>query len=141
MPRKAVSESASAAATACMAASVSGGTGGAGRRMTAARLPESAVPGVVKAAAVRRGRGGHPDFCSRFFAPAVGIPEDPVTGSAHCALGPYWAATLATPALTAVQLSRRGGVVHVGVPPGGRRVRLGGGVRVAVRGELTRWEA
>lgn len=61
-------------------------------------------------------------------------------GSAHCALGPYWAAALSTSALTAVQLSRRGGVVAVGVPPGGRRVHLGGGVRVVVRGELTRWE-
>lgn len=58
MPRKAVSERASPAAIACMAASDSGGTGGAGRRMTAARFPELAVPGVVKAAAVRRGRGG-----------------------------------------------------------------------------------
>lgn len=60
-------------------------------------------------------------------------------GSAHCALGPYWAGRLGKSALTAVQLSRRGGVVEVEVVPGAR-VRLGGGVRVLVRGELERWE-
>lgn len=49
------------------------------------------------------------DFVSRFFAPTVGVPEDPVTGSAHCVLTPFWAARLGRPRLTARQVSRRGG--------------------------------
>jgi predicted PhzF superfamily epimerase YddE/YHI9 len=49
------------------------------------------------------------DFVSRFFAPRQGIPEDPVTGRAHCTLAPYWARRLGKPKLHAVQLSRRGG--------------------------------
>jgi len=49
------------------------------------------------------------DFVSRFFAPKLGIPEDPVTGSAHCALAPYWAARLGKSTLSARQVSRRGG--------------------------------
>jgi len=53
--------------------------------------------------------GREVDFVSRFFAPAVGVPEDPVTGSAHCTLTPYWAQRLAKSVLRARQLSRRGG--------------------------------
>ncbi len=53
--------------------------------------------------------GGVADFVSRFFAPRQGIPEDPVTGRAHCTLAPYWARRLGKPMLHAVQLSRRGG--------------------------------
>jgi predicted PhzF superfamily epimerase YddE/YHI9 len=49
------------------------------------------------------------DFVSRFFAPRLGIPEDPVTGSAHCELAPYWANKLGKNILTAKQVSRRGG--------------------------------
>ena len=49
------------------------------------------------------------DFVSRFFAPRFGIPEDPVTGSAHCALTPYWASKLGKPRLIAQQVSKRGG--------------------------------
>jgi PhzF family phenazine biosynthesis protein len=55
------------------------------------------------------------DFVSRFFAPACGIPEDPVTGSAHCALGPYWQAKLGKSDFTAFQASTRGGLVKIGV--------------------------
>jgi PhzF family phenazine biosynthesis protein len=55
------------------------------------------------------------DFLSRFFAPAVGINEDPVTGSAHCCLGPYWQKRLKQYTFYAYQASRRGGVVHVRV--------------------------
>jgi PhzF family phenazine biosynthesis protein len=74
------------------------------------------------------------DFVSRFFAPRVGVPEDPVTGSAHCVLGPYWAERLGKRELTAYQASARGGVVHVSV--NGDRVSLAGrGITVA-RGEL-----
>ena len=52
---------------------------------------------------------------SRFFAPAYGVDEDPVTGSAHCCLGPYWADRLGRAELWGYQMSRRGGTVHVTV--------------------------
>ncbi len=53
------------------------------------------------------------DFVSRFFAPAAGIDEDPVTGSAHCALGPYWGDLLGKPELIAFQASPRGGTLRI----------------------------
>jgi predicted PhzF superfamily epimerase YddE/YHI9 len=74
------------------------------------------------------------DFVSRFFAPGSGIDEDPVTGSAHCCLGPYWATRLGRTALVGYQASPRGGVVRVRVV--GDRVRLGGQTAVVARGEL-----
>lgn len=64
------------------------------------------------------------DFVSRFFGPAVGVDEDPVTGSAHCCLGPYWSKRLGKTELVAYQASARGGVV--GVTLAGDRVRLRG---------------
>lgn len=64
------------------------------------------------------------DIVSRCFYPSQGIPEDPVTGSAHCALGPYWAGRLGKPVLSAYQASKRGGVLLVRVK--GERVELGG---------------
>lgn len=74
------------------------------------------------------------DFVSRFFAPAAGIDEDPVTGSAHCCLGPYWGRKLGRRELTGAQLSARGGVVGVRLERG-RVVLLGRAVTV-LRGEL-----
>ena len=74
------------------------------------------------------------DFVSRYFAPAYGIPEDPVTGSAHCALGPYWQSKLGREQLTAFQASRRGGVVRVQVI--GARVELGGQAVTVAEGKL-----
>jgi PhzF family phenazine biosynthesis protein len=74
------------------------------------------------------------DFVSRFFAPALGIPEDPVTGSAHCALGPYWAARLDKQELIGYQASRRSGVVGIAVA--GERVTLSGEAVTVLRGEL-----
>ena len=74
------------------------------------------------------------DFVSRFFAPGAGINEDPVTGSAHCALAPYWAAQLGKAALTGYQASARGGTVRVEVQ--GDRVLLGGQAVTVLRGEL-----
>ncbi|MBX3273363.1 MAG: PhzF family phenazine biosynthesis protein [Sandaracinaceae bacterium] len=74
------------------------------------------------------------DFVSRFFAPGAGIDEDPVTGSAHCALGPYWAGVLGRTALRARQLSRRGGTVELDVR--GPRVELRGRAFTVLRGEL-----
>ena len=76
---------------------------------------------------------GH-DFVSRYFAPWVGVDEDPVTGSAHCCLGPYWGARLGKERLTAVQASARGGVVHIRLQ--GERVVLGGHAVTVLRGEL-----
>ncbi len=64
------------------------------------------------------------DFVSRFFAPGHGIDEDPVTGAAHCMLGPYWRAKLGRDELVGFQASRRGGIVRVGVR--GDRVELRG---------------
>lgn len=74
------------------------------------------------------------DFVSRFFAPALGIDEDPVTGSAHCVLGPFWSARLGRDQLTGYQASRRGGCVRVRMA--GDRVRLGGRAVTVLRGEL-----
>lgn len=74
------------------------------------------------------------DFVSRFFAPAVGVNEDPVTGSAHCCLGPYWRGKLGRDELVAHQVSQRGGVVRVRVD--GPRVKLGGQAVTVLRGEL-----
>ncbi|MBK7642584.1 MAG: PhzF family phenazine biosynthesis protein [Planctomycetes bacterium] len=74
------------------------------------------------------------DFVSRFFAPRVGVAEDPVTGSAHCALGPYWGAKLGKTELVGWQASRRGG--EVGVRLAGARVVLVGRALTVLRGEL-----
>ena len=79
--------------------------------------------------------GDHTDFVSRFFAPGAGVPEDPVTGSAHCTLVPYWAKRLGKDQLSARQLSARGGVLDcVDLVD---RVRLAGAVRPYLRGEIT----
>lgn len=75
------------------------------------------------------------DFVSRFFAPQSGVPEDPVTGSAHCALTPYWSAKLGKKELVAYQASPRGGELRLRLE--GDRVRLGGQAVTVLRGELT----
>ncbi len=75
------------------------------------------------------------DFVSRFFAPQSGVPEDPVTGSAHCALAPYWSAKLAKQELRAYQASARGGELMLRLV--GDRVRIGGQAVTVLRGELT----
>jgi PhzF family phenazine biosynthesis protein len=74
------------------------------------------------------------DFVSRFFAPAVGIDEDPVTGSAHCCLATYWTAKLNKTKMVGFQASARGGVVHVELR--GDRVLLGGEAVIVAEGEL-----
>jgi PhzF family phenazine biosynthesis protein len=79
-------------------------------------------------------RGTDTDFVSRFFAPKVGVPEDPVTGSAHCALSPYWSARLGRASLVGAQLSRRGGLV--GVTLDGDRVHLAGRAVTVLSGTL-----
>ncbi|MEM1060532.1 MAG: PhzF family phenazine biosynthesis protein [Verrucomicrobiota bacterium] len=74
------------------------------------------------------------DFVSRFFAPWSGIPEDPVTGSAHCTLAPYWARKLGKAQLTARQISARGGVLQV--EDRGERVLIAGQCVLVARGQL-----
>jgi PhzF family phenazine biosynthesis protein len=74
------------------------------------------------------------DFVSRFFAPQVGVDEDPVTGSAHCCLAPYWSKKLGKEAMTGYQASARGGVVRVRM--NGDRVYIGGQAVTVLRGEL-----
>lgn len=96
-----------------------------------ARLKRIPVRGVI---VTSRATAGDADFVSRFFGPAVGVDEDPVTGSAHCALTPYWAAKLGKSAMLAFQASRRGGYLHVRLA--GDRVKLGGKAVTVLRGEL-----
>jgi PhzF family phenazine biosynthesis protein len=74
------------------------------------------------------------DYVSRFFAVAVGIDEDPVTGSAHCALSPFWSERLGRDDLVGFQASRRGGMVRTRLR--GERVVLGGRAVTVLRGEL-----
>jgi len=74
------------------------------------------------------------DFVSRFFAPGAGIDEDPVTGSAHCALAPYWAAKLERDKLVGYQASARGGIVYCRIA--GDRVLLSGHAVTVLRGEI-----
>jgi PhzF family phenazine biosynthesis protein len=74
------------------------------------------------------------DIVSRFFAPSVGIDEDAVTGSAHCALGPYWSARLGQETIVGYQASARGGTVRVRVD--GARVELAGRAVTTLRGSL-----
>src|SRR5256886_9919146 len=95
------------------------------------QLGELPVRGVIVT-----GRSDRPefDFVSRFFAPASGVNEDPVTGSAHCTLGPYWETKLKKNEFVAFQASARGGVVKVRVA--GDRVFLGGQAVTVLRGEL-----
>lgn len=74
------------------------------------------------------------DFVSRFFAPAAGINEDPVTGSAHCTLGPFWAERLRKKVFKAYQASKRGGFVQVQVKD--NRILLGGPAVTVLKGEF-----
>jgi PhzF family phenazine biosynthesis protein len=96
-----------------------------------ARLKTLPVRGVILTAAAA---GGPYDFVSRFFAPGVGVDEDPVTGSAHCTLGPYWAGRMGRSSFLAWQASTRGGALRVRVEGG--RVRLGGRAVTVLSGRL-----
>jgi PhzF family phenazine biosynthesis protein len=96
-----------------------------------ARLKAVTPRGVIVTAKVN---GSPYDFVSRFFAPAAGIDEDPVTGSAHCCLGPFWQERLGKSEFLAYQASPRGGSVRVQVR--GERVGLGGQAVTVWKGEL-----
>jgi PhzF family phenazine biosynthesis protein len=104
-------------------------------RALAPDFPSLAKLGVRGVMVTSRAAEGQPyDFVSRFFAPGAGINEDPVTGSAHCALGPYWGAKLGRDTLTGYQASERGGTVQV--QNRGERVLLGGEAVTVLRGTL-----
>jgi PhzF family phenazine biosynthesis protein len=94
------------------------------------RLAEFPVRGAI----VTAPSSPQDDFVSRFFAPAFGVPEDPVTGSAHCCLAPFWSARLGKDTLLARQISSRGGVLKVRVA--GDRVFLSGKAITVIRGDL-----
>jgi PhzF family phenazine biosynthesis protein len=95
------------------------------------KLRSLAVRGIIVTA---RSSSSEFDIVSRFFAPGAGIDEDPVTGSAHCSLGPYWAPKLGKAELRAYQASARGGSLVVTVI--GDRVLLGGHAVTVLRGQL-----
>jgi PhzF family phenazine biosynthesis protein len=80
--------------------------------------------------------GASEDFVSRFFAPGIGIPEDPVTGSMHCALIPYWAARLGKSSLLGRQLSKREGELFCEDLPAEGRVRISGRAALSLSGYL-----
>lgn len=94
-------------------------------------LRELPVRGIIATAQAQT--AGY-DFISRFFAPGSGIDEDPVTGSAHSALAPFWSARLGKTEMTGFQASARGGVVKVALR--GDRVRMSGQAVTVLRGEL-----
>ncbi|MFQ5779037.1 MAG: PhzF family phenazine biosynthesis protein [Terriglobia bacterium] len=96
-----------------------------------ALLERVAARGVI---VTSRSASSEFDFVSRFFGPQSGVPEDPVTGSAHCCLGPYWQKKLNKGEFVAYQASARGGLVRVRLE--GDRVRLGGQAVTVLRGEL-----
>ena len=101
-----------------------------GLRPDLARLRQVRARGVI----VTAGASPPFDFTSRFFGPAVGVDEDPVTGSAHCCLAPFWSERLRRAELVGFQASHRGGVVRTRLA--GDRVLLGGHAVTVLRGEL-----
>jgi predicted PhzF superfamily epimerase YddE/YHI9 len=97
--------------------------------------PDFARIAQLEGMAVIASAPGHEvDFVSRFFAPKAGVPEDPVTGSSHCTLIPYWAKRLGKTTLSARQISPRGGELRCELR--GDRVRIGGAVVEYLRGEI-----
>ncbi len=95
------------------------------------QLAQISMRGVI---VTSRASGQEYDFVSRFFAPSVGVNEDPVTGSAHCCLAPYWSEKLGRDELIGYQASARGGYVRVRAQ--GERVLLGGQAVTVLRGDL-----
>jgi len=101
-----------------------------------AKLEDAKIGGVPHGVIVTSEGGGEYDFVSRFFAPAVGVPEDPVTGVAHTVLAPFWAERLGKDEMRAYQASARGGEMTVRLA-GENRVDLIGKAVTVVRGELS----
>jgi len=98
------------------------------------QMDASALRQIDMYALIVTAPGRKSDFVSRFFAPRVGVNEDPVTGSAHCTLIPYWAQQLGKRNLHAIQVSKRGGELFC--EDRGDRVRIGGHATVYLRGEI-----
>ena len=96
-----------------------------------AALRKLPVRGVI---VTSRGANGKYDFVSRFFAPGSGVDEDPVTGSAHSCLAPYWSPRLGKDSFLAYQASARGGFLRVRLD--GERVKMAGRAVTVLRGEL-----
>jgi PhzF family phenazine biosynthesis protein len=97
-------------------------------------LRQLPVRGIIATSLANSANRQNYDFVSRFFAPGSGVDEDPVTGSAHCALAPYWAQRIGKVEMTGYQASPRGGIVKV--RPVGDRVFLSGHAVTVLRGEL-----
>lgn len=95
------------------------------------RLEKMPLPGFI---VTSRAESAELDFVSRFFVPALGIPEDPVTGSAHCCLGPFWAERLGKDDLVGFQASERGGLVRVRTR--GERVLISGQAVTVLRAQM-----
>ncbi|MCX6673708.1 MAG: PhzF family phenazine biosynthesis protein [Methanothrix sp.] len=93
-------------------------------------LAQIAVRGIIVTAS-----GDQCDFVSRFFAPRIGVPEDPVTGSSHCVLAPYWAGVLGKNDLHAFQLSKRSGELFC--TNAGDRVKISGRAALYLEGTIT----
>lgn len=93
-----------------------------------------ALKKIDRFAVIATAPGDQCDFVSRFFAPAKGVPEDPVTGSAHCTLIPYWAEELGKTELTARQVSRRGGELYCKLSGG--RVQIAGRAALYLKGTI-----
>jgi len=100
------------------------------------RIGRMPYRGLIVTAPADRVAGDSPefDFASRFFAPALGVDEDPVCGSAHCCLAPYWSEKLGKTKMVGHQVSARSGIVHVELR--GDRVQLGGEGVIVAAGEL-----
>jgi PhzF family phenazine biosynthesis protein len=96
--------------------------------------PDFALLGTLDEKVIVTAPGRDCDFVSRFFAPTAGVNEDPVTGSAHCTLIPYWSQQLGKTKLFARQLSKRGGELFC--EQAGDRVRIGGHAVLYLRGEI-----
>lgn len=93
-----------------------------------------ALAGLPGLGVIVTARGERHDFVSRYFAPGLGIDEDPVTGSTHCILTPYWAGRLGKTELTAFQCSARGGELHCRLE--GERVKIAGQAVLVASGKL-----
>ena len=96
--------------------------------------PDFALLGTLDEKVIVTALGADCDFVSRFFAPTAGVPEDPVTGSAHCTLIPYWSARLGKTKMFARQISKRGGELFCELA--GDRVLIGGKAVLYSRGEI-----
>lgn len=100
----------------------------------ALRPDSGAIADLGVHAVIATAPGDQSDFVSRFFAPSVGVNEDPVTGSAHCTMIPYWAEELGKKELYARQVSKRGGELFCELQ--GDRVRIGGNAVLYLKGEI-----